>query len=1065
MSQANTNKPETTTTKVPTTNKMIEKTSTTNVTNSVSASNDQQKREEGWKEVSRKSKKVSVPANVISRVIGRGGCNINQIREWSGAHIEVEKQKGQNDRMITIRGSADATRIAHLMITALAESDQELEELVPSLGLENLISMSATLSGTSATSSTTNVFTPPTPTSVSPTSDTATIDSFTPSTTPSIATTPTTTAAPITTTPRPSRADLNRSTATNKPNNLVTSITSIYKGTSSISIPTNSKAGFNNNKPVIVDHNNRGHHHSNTFSYNMVVNSKNRHASVHHQHNQSDKGNAFGNVNNKHSQGKISSAVFKPTKQLQLHVNNGQQTLSRSQHSLSNTSPSTTCSTTSTTSKEVEKSELEMLSTSNLSQKSMMFSTSSAASTGSASSSECCNPVDFVAFNNINTGPNSTSVWSKTVAGVGAPDKNVGSTLQSKHTGISSSSMFPTLPSKIEVVDESKAPGYKRHFTSPGQNNVMSSISNNSSPPFNGVASSSTLSVNTGFTSAVIAGSSHTPQSVVNSIGGPNVRSAPCTPPITSSAFNRASLANKFSSPQHNLPESQQLNLADSIGVNKPNPDYLGGSGAHCDIFSNMSSAMPSTMGLNNGMHTSNSATSGNSSSFYSDDSSIKYNNSNNQIFYGNNSTSVSSVQGNSRSFGNFGEPSSSGSFYGGSGLEVLGGNASKSSSMRANVSSDFGSSSTTPRLPGHNNTASSTMLGSGVPYNSSTNNSMHSRQYISGTAPAIANPMVRSAILNYSMNVFQPNVPKQYQEAAARLSHMSSQSSNFVTGNEFSAGSSFGSNSGPSSTNNEKLRMMQQYSMNQTRTGAGGAANSMSSISGSANTFQSNVNQQQSSNFYGLSKTSSNFSTLGDMQMNSHNSNGSFMIENAFADDEALNCLRAAIKQLPAPIGTERAQQRNLSKTPLSHQQQQPHHPLGSMLSPSSNRLDTNSLLQESSSLWGNEVNIDLLHPSASSSAANTSASDIGGSSYSFNSLGISDFSASGHDLLNDSFEQSSLDFSMWPRQSSRFDDPLSPLSSLGGGSSNIVSGGGFGASNSSSNNTVSVFYLFKYF
>ena len=34
----------------------------------------------GWKEVVRKSKKVIVPANAISRVIGRGGCNINAIR-------------------------------------------------------------------------------------------------------------------------------------------------------------------------------------------------------------------------------------------------------------------------------------------------------------------------------------------------------------------------------------------------------------------------------------------------------------------------------------------------------------------------------------------------------------------------------------------------------------------------------------------------------------------------------------------------------------------------------------------------------------------------------------------------------------------------------------------------------------------------------------------------------------------------------------------------------------------------------------------------------------------------
>lgn len=74
------------------------------------------KRDEGWKEVIRKSsvqavstaesgvKKVSVPLNAISRVIGRGGSNINAIRGATGAHIEVEKQsKGQGERIITIK--------------------------------------------------------------------------------------------------------------------------------------------------------------------------------------------------------------------------------------------------------------------------------------------------------------------------------------------------------------------------------------------------------------------------------------------------------------------------------------------------------------------------------------------------------------------------------------------------------------------------------------------------------------------------------------------------------------------------------------------------------------------------------------------------------------------------------------------------------------------------------------------------------------------------------------------------------------------------------------------------
>ena len=50
-----------------------------------------------------RSKKVPVPASAISRVIGRGGCNINAIREVSGANIDVEKNKGSGERIITIK--------------------------------------------------------------------------------------------------------------------------------------------------------------------------------------------------------------------------------------------------------------------------------------------------------------------------------------------------------------------------------------------------------------------------------------------------------------------------------------------------------------------------------------------------------------------------------------------------------------------------------------------------------------------------------------------------------------------------------------------------------------------------------------------------------------------------------------------------------------------------------------------------------------------------------------------------------------------------------------------------
>ncbi|XP_064457287.1 ankyrin repeat domain-containing protein 17-like isoform X2 [Ornithodoros turicata] len=92
--------------------------------------------EEGWKEVVRRSKKVTVPSTAISRVIGRCGCNINTIREVSGAHIEVEKHKGQGDRTILIRGSADATKQAQLLITGLVqEPERDLSEIMLQYGV------------------------------------------------------------------------------------------------------------------------------------------------------------------------------------------------------------------------------------------------------------------------------------------------------------------------------------------------------------------------------------------------------------------------------------------------------------------------------------------------------------------------------------------------------------------------------------------------------------------------------------------------------------------------------------------------------------------------------------------------------------------------------------------------------------------------------------------------------------------------------------------------------------------------------------------------------------------
>jgi len=106
----------------------------------------------GWKEVVRKSKKVSVPSNAISRVIGRGGSNINAIRELSGAHIEVEKQsKGQGDRTILIKGSAEATRLANTWISAIiASPDKDLADIVGRQQYKTLSSVNLAKGGSSS---------------------------------------------------------------------------------------------------------------------------------------------------------------------------------------------------------------------------------------------------------------------------------------------------------------------------------------------------------------------------------------------------------------------------------------------------------------------------------------------------------------------------------------------------------------------------------------------------------------------------------------------------------------------------------------------------------------------------------------------------------------------------------------------------------------------------------------------------------------------------------------------------------------------------------------------------
>jgi ankyrin repeat domain-containing protein 17 len=51
-----------------------------------------------------RSKRLLVKASVISRVIGRGGCNINAIRDISTAQVEIDRSRdATTERIITIK--------------------------------------------------------------------------------------------------------------------------------------------------------------------------------------------------------------------------------------------------------------------------------------------------------------------------------------------------------------------------------------------------------------------------------------------------------------------------------------------------------------------------------------------------------------------------------------------------------------------------------------------------------------------------------------------------------------------------------------------------------------------------------------------------------------------------------------------------------------------------------------------------------------------------------------------------------------------------------------------------
>jgi len=67
----------------------------------------------------RSEQRVRLPSNVIGSLIGKGGCHINEIRQFSGATVQVEENK-KDSRMsdVVIAGTPDAVSCATFLINA-----------------------------------------------------------------------------------------------------------------------------------------------------------------------------------------------------------------------------------------------------------------------------------------------------------------------------------------------------------------------------------------------------------------------------------------------------------------------------------------------------------------------------------------------------------------------------------------------------------------------------------------------------------------------------------------------------------------------------------------------------------------------------------------------------------------------------------------------------------------------------------------------------------------------------------------------------------------------------------
>lgn len=80
--------------------------------------------------------KFTVPTRAVARILGKGGVSINEIKDETGAQIDVDKADDSGaSTNITVRGTKKAVSAAKAAILAI--SDQIGEEKSDSVSIEN----------------------------------------------------------------------------------------------------------------------------------------------------------------------------------------------------------------------------------------------------------------------------------------------------------------------------------------------------------------------------------------------------------------------------------------------------------------------------------------------------------------------------------------------------------------------------------------------------------------------------------------------------------------------------------------------------------------------------------------------------------------------------------------------------------------------------------------------------------------------------------------------------------------------------------------------------------------